>query len=285
LDKIDRYFIPADPIGAAGLSLECRPIAAARLVGKPKRESGARSEYRTPVRNPVDRRTSIMLIRDVTRLEGALMADPREPVLYPELAAYVGESEKAVRDIPEKRKARLGEIASYVQDRAAANRRARLVFICSHNSRRSHMAQIWAQTAAAYHGVANVDTFSGGTEATAFDARAAAALERAGFRVDRNEGDRNPVYELRYGEESPVMEAYSKVYDADPNPRRDFCAVMTCSQADQACPVVRGASARVAIPYDDPKAFDDTEEESARYDERCRQISCEMFYLFGLIER
>ncbi|MCK4776283.1 MAG: protein-tyrosine-phosphatase, partial [Candidatus Krumholzibacteria bacterium] len=63
----------------------------------------------------------------------------------------------------------------------------------------------------------------------------------------------------------------------------DFCAVMTCSQADKNCPVVVGASMRVAIPYDDPKAFDGTDQEAANYDERCRQISREMLYLFSAV--
>ena len=48
---------------------------------------------------------------------------------------------------------------------------------------------------------------------------------------------------------------------------------MTWSQADESCPIVRGAAYRVAIPYDAPKAFDGTKRESAKYDERCRQTA------------
>jgi hypothetical protein len=79
------------------------------------------------------------------------------------------------------------------------------------------------------------------------------------------------------------MECFSKVYSEPPNPKSGYCAVMTCLQADQACPVVAGAALRVALPYDDPKAYDGTAAESARYDERCRQISREMLYVFRLV--
>jgi protein-tyrosine phosphatase/arsenate reductase len=212
-----------------------------------------------------------------------MMSD--DSVLNPQVAAFVQESESNFDDIPEDRKAQLEKIALYVRKRIHEKRDVRLTFICTHNSRRSHMAQVWAEAAAAYYGVQNVSTFSGGTEATAFNPRAVAALQRAGFAIDKTDAGQNPVYEVRFGENAPVVKAYSKVYHAEPNPSEDFCAVMTCSQADENCPVVVGASMRVAIPYDDPKDFDDTDQEAGQYDERCRQISCEMLYLFRLAGR
>jgi protein-tyrosine phosphatase/arsenate reductase len=185
--------------------------------------------------------------------------------------------------IPDERRARLGEIARFVEQRVAGGAPARLTFICTHNSRRSHMSQIWAQTAAHTYGVPNVETFSGGTEATAFNPRAVAAIQRAGFRVDvTGEGD-NPVYRVRHHEGAEPMEAFSKVYDQPPNPKEDFAAIMTCSQADESCPLVLGAAARIAIPFDDPKAFDGTDQESDKYDERCRQIAREMLYVFSRV--
>jgi len=77
------------------------------------------------------------------------------------------------------------------------------------------------------------------------------------------------------------MECFSKVYAAAPNPQADFLAVMTCSDADAACPQVKGATKRFSLPYDDPKVFDGTAEEVFKYDERCQQIAREMFYLFS----
>ena len=147
--------------------------------------------------------------------------------LYPALATFVNEAQAEVHTIPAERRVDLERLARFVRERLGAGEIARLVFICTHNSRRSHLAQVWAQTAAHVHGVRRVETFSGGTEATAFDRRAVAALERAGFRVDaRGRGD-NPRYVVRFSDQAEPMECFSKVHDQPPNPTRDFCAVMT----------------------------------------------------------
>jgi arsenate reductase len=211
--------------------------------------------------------------------------------MYPDLARYVDARLAELARIPEDRREKLHDLAGFVQDRIRSERDTSLICICTHNSRRSHLAQVWAQTAAAWYGVARVRTFSGGTEATAFDLRAVAALERAGFRVDRVETggtpsgrtSANPLYHVRFRDDAEPMTCFSKVYDQDPNPRRDFCAVMTCAQADRNCPVVVGAARRVSIPYDDPKDKDGTEEETAAYDERCRQIAREMLCSFSRV--
>jgi arsenate reductase len=145
------------------------------------------------------------------------------------------------------------------------------------------MGQIWATTAAAYYGVDNVKAFSGGTEATSFNPRAVAALEHAGFKLENPGGD-NPHYKVTFSEKQPALESFSKKFEDPANPQENFAAVMTCAQADKNCPVVPGASIRVPLHYEDPKAADGTPEEASTYDERVRQIGSEMFYLFSQIK-
>ncbi|HOC44276.1 MAG TPA: hypothetical protein PKJ99_14775 [Thermoanaerobaculales bacterium] len=205
----------------------------------------------------------------------------RVGLLYPELEAYVDGVVREVGQIPAGRRETLARLADFVAGRAATGRPAELTFICTHNSRRSQLAQVWAKTAAEYFGVPAVETYSGGTEATAFDPRAVAAMWRAGFRIDDPDGGDNPVYRVRFAEGGKPMECFSKVYDQPPNPRDGFAAVMTCSVADVACPVVLGAAERISLPYDDPKDFDGTDQEEAAYDERCRQIAREMLAVFS----
>ncbi len=207
--------------------------------------------------------------------------------LIPPVREYVEARAAEFEQIPRERREALDEIARYVRGRVEAGQPARLTFICTHNSRRSHLAQIWAQVAATYYGVGDVETFSGGTEATAFNPRAVGALKRAGFSISTSEagGKDNPRYQVHFAESAPPLVCFSKLYDQEPNPRKDFCAVMTCSQADAACPLVAGAALRIAIPYEDPKAFDGTPEEAARYDERCQQIAREMLYVFSRVSR
>lgn len=201
--------------------------------------------------------------------------------VYAELAAYIAQLSEEPNFVAQERRAELSRLATFVSQRKDEARAARLLFICTHNSRRSHLAQIWAQTAAHLNGITNVETYSGGTEATTFDPRAVAALERAGFSIEiRSAGD-NPVYAVRYSDEAPPIECFSKRYDQPPNPTDGFCSVMTCSAADEACPVVLGASERISLPYDDPKDADGTPLERRTYDERCREIAREMFTAFS----
>lgn len=210
-------------------------------------------------------------------------AAPETSALYPVLQKFA-DARLAEHDaIPADRKRTLTKLALWIRTQLDSGETPRLVFICTHNSRRSHISELWSRAAAAVYGIAGVQTFSGGTEATAFNPRAVAAMERAGFEIARkSEGD-NPRYLARYGPEAPPAKAFSKVYSDDPNPEDGFAAVMTCSQADKSCPTVEGAAFRVAIPYEDPKAFDGTPREAEAYDERVAQIGREMLYLFSRV--
>ncbi len=204
--------------------------------------------------------------------------------LYPELLRYLNERALAFDTIPNDRKADLRKVADYIRECMAKSQPAKLTFICTHNSRRSHLSQIWAQVAADYYGLEGVETFSGGTEATAFNPRAVAAMQRAGLKITAEDPHAsNPHYRVQASEASTPQICFSKVYDAPPNPTVAYCAVMTCSQADDACPLVMGCDLRMPIRYEDPKVADDSELEAQRYDERSAQICSEMLYMMSLV--
>ena len=195
--------------------------------------------------------------------------------LYPELAGYVDRLLTEQDLIPAERQHRLRQLGRYVHERA--DRTAALTFICTHNSRRSHLAQIWAAVAAHHFGLDHVRTYSGGTEATTFNPRAVAALNRSGYRIETPGGD-NPHYRLYFAPAAPPLECWSKTFDDPANPATDFAAVMTCSEADTNCPFIPGADLRIALPYQDPKEADGTPAEADRYDERVRQIGRELLF-------
>jgi len=203
--------------------------------------------------------------------------------MYKDVHDYLAEREKEFDQIPLERRALLKKLADFARSRQDKKQPARFLFICTHNSRRSHLGQVWTAAAAAYYGLPAPSVHSGGTEATAFNARAVAALERAGMKIEKTTADDNPVYHVRFSTDGPVLTAFSKVFSHAPNPTRDYCAVMVCSSADEACPNVPGAALRIAIPYEDPKQADGTPSEAKAYDERCRQIAREMLYAQSLI--
>jgi arsenate reductase (thioredoxin) len=205
--------------------------------------------------------------------------------LLPALKPYVQEVASEVGTVSPERKEVLNEIANDVAARLEVGKPADMTFICTHNSRRSHMSQIWAATAAYYYGIQNVHTFSGGTQATACNCRTVAAMRRVGFDIeDATSGD-NPIYLVRYASDRPVIRAYSKLYNGDDNPKHEFIALMTCSVADKTCPIVEGAVSRYAIHYVDPRLCDDTPTETTAYNERCREIAREMFYIMSEVRK
>lgn len=208
-----------------------------------------------------------------------------EQKLYPALQQYAGSFIAEFDQIPGNRKKDLSKVADYINEHLAGNDPAKLTFICTHNSRRSHMGQIWAQTAAYYFGIEGIRTFSGGTEATAFNPNAVKAMADAGFEIISDGNPDNPVYNVRFANDREPMQVFSKTYDDEINPREDFCAIMTCSDADENCPFIPGATLRILITYEDPKAYDNTPDEAKAYAERCYQIGIEMFYIFDKVKR
>lgn len=202
--------------------------------------------------------------------------------MYPELTSYIHTIKDNTPKLSEERKGKLIQIADFIRRKKESGVPGRLIFICTHNSRRSHFCQIWSVVAAEYVGLDQIETFSGGTEATAFNPRAVEAVERAGFNVE-NPGGENPRYNVYFDEEKEPLICFSKTFDDSYNPRKNFAAVMTCTDAEENCPVVSGAEKRFSIPYVDPKESDGTPWEKETYDKRCRQIATEMFYLMSRV--
>jgi arsenate reductase (thioredoxin) len=202
------------------------------------------------------------------------------------LPAVEGTIDKLVSEfnqITEERKSAISHLKTYIVQQKQQGKKISLNFVCTHNSRRSHISQIWAQTAAHYYGIENVETFSGGTEATAFNPRAVTAMKQAGFDITVIKDDKNPLYKVKFSSEAPALTVFSKRYDDDFNPRSDFAAIMTCSHADENCPFIPGAK-RIALTYNDPKEFDGTPEESAKYTERVNEIGREILYAFSQVK-
>ena len=202
-----------------------------------------------------------------------------ENTFLPKIANYI---DTLVNEpINEERKAVLKPLIAYIQEKVDKHEMVNLNFICTHNSRRSQFSQIWAQVAAAYHHIA-ANCFSGGVEVTAFNERAVAAMERAGFSI-QSAGTENPTYELTFAIDKPAITAFSKLFDDPTNEADRFAAIMTCSHADENCPHIPKTEQRIPVRYEDPKAFDDTPQEAEMYDARCRQIAAELLYAFGQV--
>lgn len=200
--------------------------------------------------------------------------------LFPEVIQHIEQNWLVPPLENEWRKTGLEQLLQFLQEQLPTDKVINLHFICTHNSRRSHLAQLVAQTACLYFGLSSIRTFSGGTEATAFHPNAVAAVRRAGYIAEIATPSSNPIYEVTAGPGLLVGKAFSKVYDHTENPTSDFAAVMVCSHADENCPFIPGALARISLPYEDPKVSDGTEVMERVYDERLNEIGRDLFHLF-----
>jgi arsenate reductase len=190
-----------------------------------------------------------------------------------------------IDSISNERKEELRPFIGFIQDKVSNNKTINLNFICTHNSRRSHLSQVWAQTAAYYFNIKNVNCYSGGTEATAMFPMAAQTLSSAGFQIGKLSEECNPVYSIKYAENQHPIIGFSKTFDHSFNPKSEFAAIMTCAHADENCPFIIGCEQRIPVRYDDPKAFDNSPQQEEKYMERSNQIATEMLYVFSQIKQ
>lgn len=201
--------------------------------------------------------------------------------LYPQLVKKIDSLPKAVS---EKRKSLLAPLITYLQKKLESREKIRLNFICTHNSRRSHLSQLWAQTMASYFGFDNITCYSAGTEATALNHTVIATLEKSGFQSTQLCSSENPIYSINYGRNELPVIGFSKTIEHRFNPQTDFAAIMTCDSANEACPFVGGADSRIAITYQDPKIYDNTPLETEKYLERSDEIASDMYFVFSQLK-
>lgn len=187
--------------------------------------------------------------------------------------------------ISQDRKELLKTLTSYIQNKVNNSEIVNLNFICTHNSRRSHLSQVWAQALAYYFKIPNVFCYSGGTEATAMFSMAAETLVSQGFHIKPISTGNNPIQAIKYAANISPIIGFSKTFDDNFNPVNNFAAIMTCNSADEACPLVAGYDKRIALTFEDPKAFDNTPQQAAKYKERSLQIATELYYALSLVEK
>jgi len=197
--------------------------------------------------------------------------------MIPKIQSYI--SDLSISTIHKDRLEKLQVLIDCISEQITLQGPIWLNFICTHNSRRSQLAQIWAKTMAIHFNI-NIESYSGGVEVTEFNEHAVSALKRVGFSIEVS-GSENPRHFVSFSHSQPPLEMFSKIYDDPFNCNEHFIAVMTCSDADSNCPVVLGAKSRISLTYNDPKIYDGTLQQDQKYDETCLKIATELYYVFS----
>lgn len=206
--------------------------------------------------------------------------EKRAHVTRQQVTSYLDDRLMEFDQIDHERKDALLQLSAYIREKRVKHEPVQLTFICTGNSRRSQLGQVWTATAAAYFNIDDITVFSGGTIVTAFNRRIARSLMRSGFMAETVAGN-NADYKVHYSEVRPPLICFSKKYDDPVNPTSNFGVIMVCADADEHCPIVPGAEFRVAIPYDDPRHADHSDWEDETYDERNAQIAREMLFVMA----
>ncbi len=200
--------------------------------------------------------------------------------LLPAVAEHARLLTTGFDQIDEMHRERSKELVDWIVDSFEPGKPLPIVFVCTGNSRRSILGATLANIAAAYYGLPEIQCYSGGTKPSAFNRRTIATLREIGVKIVPTgrdvagdaEAENNPMYKVRWGdpvERWPLETVeFSKRYDDEQNPREGFAALIVCSEADTACPNVKGAAVRISMPYVDPKLYDDSEFEARKYAER-----------------
>ncbi|TXD47299.1 hypothetical protein [Polaribacter sp. IC073] len=195
---------------------------------------------------------------------------------------FFKQASKKVR-LPEDRKKILLKISETIAKEYVKSNVVNLNFICTHNSRRSQLGQVWAFYAAHYFDV-NIHAFSGGTEVTAFYRNTVKTLQSVSF--DFNVEDfshQNPKYLISFDGCKKTILGFSKRFDHEMN-KTPFIAITTCNNADKNCPFIPTAIERFHLPFADPKVSDNTPEQTAAYLNTNEQIAAEVFYIFAEVK-
>lgn len=195
------------------------------------------------------------------------------------------EEAKRSLTLSETREQLLFEIADAITDEYLDREKLNLNFICTHNSRRSQFAQVWAFYAVHYFDIPNIQSLSGGTEATAFHRNTVRALQQSGFEFHvENFSHQNPRYLISFeGAEQPLT-GFSKTFD-DPHNTYPYIAITTCDSADENCPFIPDALERFHLGFEDPKRSDDNDDTKEVYLACCNQIAGELYILFEEVKK
>lgn len=201
--------------------------------------------------------------------------DPKA-ALHPDIAAHLETLKTSLDRIEPPHRDAGRALADWI----ATNHREGATFpvavVCTGNSRRSALGAMMGNAAASFLGMLEVRFVSAGTTPSAFNPRTIATLRAIGFEIEATgenappgpAGEPNPKYQVRWGAgPDQQLTEFSKALGDPALPRDDFAALMVCDEADAGCPFVPGASARISMPFEDPKSADGTAEESSRYAE------------------
>ena len=119
-----------------------------------------------------------------------------------------------------------------------------IVFVCTHNSRRSIYCEVWGKIIANKYSK-NINFYSAGTKKTSVYGEVIKSFSRLGIKSKTLE-------EIQLDK---------------------FICIFTCSKAERSCPIDTRSIVNIPLLFDDPKKFDGLKNERIEYQKTCSQIA------------
>lgn len=205
--------------------------------------------------------------------------------LYPIVQEYVRDFRKEIKKIPEERRYRLNEIVYYLEEQSKNHRPWQLVFIGSDQSVITQWLQVWATTAAYYFGTHGLEVYSAGLKTRKIATKTITTLEDAGFIIYKTNVSKTEVYRVKYSYNLKPEVVFSKKVGHRLLPTSDFMAIVTDKNADMNLEDIRGTYNRLYLSYENPEAYEGTNQEDAQFENTCHQVAVEMFYVFAQLRK
>jgi len=205
---------------------------------------------------------------------------------FPEILDYCRNLELLSGGIKKERKTKLAVLAAQIKQLKRELSPVEIMVVCTHNSRRSHMGELWLRVGIDYYGLSNLRIHSAGTERSAINIRTIRSFQAIGLLVEKSMNkEENPNYKINWRTDEKSYTGYSKEIGSEELPTNGIVSILVCEDAAENCPFIVGSKLRINLPYEDPKRYDDTLEERTKYLERNLEIGSEMFYLLSELER
>ena len=163
-----------------------------------------------------------------------------------------------------KQKERLEKVINQINKLLGSSRS--IVFICTHNSRRSQFCEFWAKYFSNHYDK-NLNIYSAGVEKTEVYNGVFKALLRCGVKKLNN---KLVIDKQSIRLESKTLEEIHL---------KSFISIINCSDAEKNCPIDFRSIANINLKYEDPKSFDGSSSEEDEYFNTSYLIARELNYI------
>lgn len=173
----------------------------------------------------------------------------------------------------------LDQLMVYLKELVAKKLELNVIFVCTHNSRRSQFAQFWLDTFLHNFGIENYNIFSAGTVETEVHKNVISVIEHYGFTVTKDSEINNKKYKIALGKGYEINLFSKEITSVLEAGLGSFVLIFVCDSAYENCPFVIENQKHFSLTFEDPGRYDEDLNALEYYQKCAYKIAAEMHYL------